>query len=325
MDGCVPAQLTPPIKPIVKPITTPKTALDDSPSPTITDSSLSERSEPLSPVAFSLDGISLDVDTNLADVLRLPDIVCTPCYNGDVLAAALTCREMRDALVEAHGGKLPPLTLKLLVQDKDRLKWAVDACGVGVDETTAAVAAGEGCLETLQWVVDKYGAGGFSATVCREAARGGHLHILRYARLLLGLPWDGSVCANASAAGHLPVLEWLREHGCPWDKMTPAGAELNGHMHIKRWAIENGCDYSEELVLRLRMARIMAAENSAVPRAVKSIGPQQLPHSPDPSTHSSPIRRPAFGPTTLSGVDATYSSPVRRPAFGPTTHVRSRA
>ena len=41
--------------------------------------------------------------------------------------------------------------------------------------------------------------------------------------------------------------------------MTTAWAEVNRHPRIKQWALENGCDYSEELVVRLRMARMMQA------------------------------------------------------------------
>ena len=73
-----------------------------------------------------------------------------------------------------------------------------------------------------------------------------------------GVGLHGSVCANAASAGHLEVLQWLREEGCPWDKMTTAWAELNGHRAVAEWAVANGCDRSEELLLRLRMARVMA-------------------------------------------------------------------
>ena len=84
--------------------------------------------------------------------------------------------------------------------------------------------------------------------------------MLRYARLTLGCPWDGSVCANAAAAGHLSVLQWLRKHGCPWDKFTVAWSELNGHTAVKEWAIEHGCEHSSELLIRMRMARVLAAD-----------------------------------------------------------------
>ena len=89
------------------------------------------------------------------------------------------------------------------------------------------------------------------------------MHVLRFVRRAYGCPWDGSVCANAASAGHLHVLQWLRENCCPWDKMTTAWAELNGHAAVLEWAVANGCDHSKDLVLRLRMARVMSSERSS--------------------------------------------------------------
>jgi len=170
-------------------------------------------------------------------------------------------------LIEAHGGRLPRPTLRILSIHPSRLEWAVAALGVpspctGIEqaEVIGVAAAGEGSLGTLQWLrglvdLSKFRLG----AVYREAARAGHVHVLQWVRTELALPWDGSVCANAASAGQLHVLQWLREHGCPWDKMTTAWAELNGHVTVTKWALEHGCDHSSQLVLRLRMARVMAA------------------------------------------------------------------
>lgn len=244
----------------------------------------------------------------LVDVLRLPCEVGKTCALADLAACAFASKSTYEALLEAYDGKLPRATLQVLVRDAKRFIWAVDALQIPIeprDDRAAAAAAGEGEIETLQWIAEQQqqtscgpsplvrsaGRGAsldWSVAVCREAARGGHLHIVRYLRLMLGCPWDGSVCANAAAGGHLQVLQWLREKGCPWHKDTPAWAELNGHIMVKvpqrfesrtpdicdairnschalptlspqDWAIANGCDYSEDMVLRLRMSRMMAA------------------------------------------------------------------
>ena len=53
----------------------------------------------------------------------------------------------------------------------------------------------------------------------REAAQGGHLQVLRWAREQ-GCPWDFTTCLSAAAGGHLEVLRWAREHDCEWDEWT---------------------------------------------------------------------------------------------------------
>jgi hypothetical protein len=48
----------------------------------------------------------------------------------------------------------------------------------------------------------------------REAAKGGHLEVLKWAREN-GCPWDELTCANAAERGHLGMLQWARANGCP--------------------------------------------------------------------------------------------------------------
>ena len=54
---------------------------------------------------------------------------------------------------------------------------------------------------------------------CAEAAKGGHLGVLQWARAN-GCPWDVWTCAYAAKGGHLDVLQWARANGCPWDEST---------------------------------------------------------------------------------------------------------
>ena len=54
----------------------------------------------------------------------------------------------------------------------------------------------------------------FKDDLCRFAAEGGHLAVLKWARAH-GYPWNEMTCANAAINGHLAVLQWARAHGCP--------------------------------------------------------------------------------------------------------------
>ena len=50
--------------------------------------------------------------------------------------------------------------------------------------------------------------------ICRLAAQGGHLEVLKWARWN-GCEWEWSTCAYAAEGGHIEVLKWARENGCP--------------------------------------------------------------------------------------------------------------
>ena len=49
--------------------------------------------------------------------------------------------------------------------------------------------------------------------------------------------WGGNkVCANAAAGGHLEALQWARAHGFPWNASTIKKAAARGHIAILQWA-----------------------------------------------------------------------------------------
>ena len=202
----------------------------------------------------------------LIDVLRLPREVCAPVHDYDVQACSMASRSARRALSEAHGGRLPHFKLAVLVHGPcRRVAWACNTFPAVREKAAsgapslAELAAGAGAVDVLRYCAAHWSSE-FGVGVCREAARAGEVEILQLLRSLpVPSPWDGSVCANAASGGQLHALQWLRAHGCPWSDMTTAWAEVNRHPRIKQWALENGCDYSEELVVRLRMARMMQA------------------------------------------------------------------
>ena len=54
---------------------------------------------------------------------------------------------------------------------------------------------------------------------CADAASGGHLEVLQWARAN-GCPWDEETCREAAEGGHLEVLQWARANGAPWNEGT---------------------------------------------------------------------------------------------------------
>ena len=58
-------------------------------------------------------------------------------------------------------------------------------------------------------------------------------------------PWNEKTCAEAAVGGHLEVLQWARENGCPWNEWTCGWAALLGHLEVLQWARQNGCPWDE--------------------------------------------------------------------------------
>ena len=80
--------------------------------------------------------------------------------------------------------------------------------------------------------------------VCLNAAEGGQLDVLRWARAN-GFPWDNRTCSLAAARGHLDVLQWARANRCEWDEFTCNNAAKGGYLDVLRWARANGCAWDE--------------------------------------------------------------------------------
>ena len=49
-------------------------------------------------------------------------------------------------------------------------------------------------------------------------------------------PWDEETCAQAAYGGHLQVLQWARANGCPWNAETCYRAAKGGHLEVLHWA-----------------------------------------------------------------------------------------
>jgi len=56
-------------------------------------------------------------------------------------------------------------------------------------------------------------------------------------------PIDWRTCANAAKNGHLEVLKYLREEAkAPWDSDTAACVAVKGHLHILEYLVERKYD-----------------------------------------------------------------------------------
>eukprot|EP00588_Corethron_pennatum_P034017 CAMPEP_0194346626 /NCGR_PEP_ID=MMETSP0171-20130528/105531_1 /TAXON_ID=218684 /ORGANISM="Corethron pennatum, Strain L29A3" /LENGTH=398 /DNA_ID=CAMNT_0039113773 /DNA_START=106 /DNA_END=1299 /DNA_ORIENTATION=- len=58
--------------------------------------------------------------------------------------------------------------------------------------------------------------------------------------LVRGGVFDERMCRAAAAGGKLHVLKYLRGRGCPWDSKTCWGAAMNGNLEVLQWARKEG-------------------------------------------------------------------------------------
>lgn len=111
----------------------------------------------------------------------------------------------------------------------------------------AAIAAINGQLKVLHWLLEpqcreENVEGAFFVTVCLNAAAGGHLEVLKWARSK-NFYWDSWTCILAALGGHLEVLKWARSNGCSWDDRVCAAAALGGQLEVLKWLHANGCPW----------------------------------------------------------------------------------
>jgi hypothetical protein len=138
----------------------------------------------------------------------------------DKLAAALTCRKVRQAVSgtqrRAAGARLST-RIGSAFSSVGKLEWAVVSCGLPLSGRLLLRAARHEQLEQLTWLR----AHGSAWETCKG---------------------DGKdLCSIAASGGHLAVLEWARADGCPWDTHTCSKAAAKGHLHVLQWARANDC------------------------------------------------------------------------------------
>ena len=101
---------------------------------------------------------------------------------------------------------------------------------------------------------------------CEKAARGGHLELLTWLRVMeCEGTRDSSISYMAAGAGHLAVCQWARDHGCPWDTHArEAGAAARGgHLHVLEWLGTQGCAWDSQVTWQAAKAGQLAAMQMA--------------------------------------------------------------
>ena len=116
------------------------------------------------------------------------------------------------------------------------LKW-LRANGAPWNASVCAYAARYGHLEVLQWAREN-GAPWYEDEICPIAARKGYLNIVIWARDH-GATCDAHVFINAAAGGHLNILKWAKSIVplIPWDEHLCTFAAFNGHLDVIQWAL----------------------------------------------------------------------------------------
>ncbi len=88
--------------------------------------------------------------------------------------------------------------------------------------------------------------------LCENAAAGGHLHVLMWARKN-GCVWSTSTC-TAAAGGHLEVLKWALAHDCPCNYYSTCDEAIRfGHLNVLEWTCVSlrGNEWEHDIRLRI--------------------------------------------------------------------------
>ena len=108
------------------------------------------------------------------------------------------------------------------------------------------VAARKGRLVVLEWLVGPGQCPWDRETVVCNAALGGHVCVLRWAKGQ-GCAFDERTLMFAAQGGSLEAIKWLRSQDCPWDEKAGAAASRAGHNQVLRWLQAHGCPQYDEL------------------------------------------------------------------------------
>jgi hypothetical protein len=142
-------------------------------------------------------------------------------------------------------GNLPdPSDLARLRAVSREMLDAVAATGRRVYQLVAWKAIQFGDLSGLQFLHQRGDLDDILNSLCRLAAGGGQLEILKWLRAN-DFPWDEETSSGAAYRGHLEVLRWARANGCPWNESTCYYAARGGHLQVLQWARTNGCPWTK--------------------------------------------------------------------------------
>jgi hypothetical protein len=163
------------------------------------------------------------------------------------------------------------------------LQWLHNEQGCAITSDLSCFAAASGCINVLDWllIIPEYT---FDWKTSLNAARGGHLHVLKYLAAK-SVTIDATACAAAARIGALDILQWFDEAGIKWKHrsvyiaaaecgsiemmhwLTQGGAVYdaqvmktaaeNGHLDICKHLREHGCQWNSQVTLAARKFEII--------------------------------------------------------------------
>jgi hypothetical protein len=99
------------------------------------------------------------------------------------------------------------------------------------------IAANFGNTKLYDWVVNFfYKSESFQSNYLNIAARHGNLNLTKHIKERYGYWGSKITCSEAAKGGHLEVLKWLFEDGCPWEEKTCEMAAMGGRAGAARSA-----------------------------------------------------------------------------------------
>ena len=71
-----------------------------------------------------------------------------------------------------------------------------------------------------------------------------------------GCEWNADVCAEAARGGHIDVLKWAHRNGCPADERVGECAAETGKLEMLLWVLENKLPRSVPMLVLMMVVEV---------------------------------------------------------------------
>ena len=119
----------------------------------------------------------------------------------------------------------------------EMLKWVREEKKCAWYNRTISIFVELGNLEAIKYCVEN--GCPIDSSACENAARNGHLELLKYLHETGGAPLSKEVSKSAASRGHIDVLRYLAERDCPMTETTCYPAAINGHFECLKYILED--------------------------------------------------------------------------------------
>ena len=111
--------------------------------------------------------------------------------------------------------------------DMATLKWLERNHCFSIDDSLCDVAASQGNIPALEWIINHYPSS----------------------------PWNGRTCQNAASSGHFECLKWLRQKGCPVNPYVIHDVTHRGSLEMFQWCVNYDSLPYDSALLEIMAAR----------------------------------------------------------------------